>query len=74
MVDGSLSPELARLLNDGIDQGLRQSVDAMTPRVYVELVTMSTFEIGLSFKRALRDELYERRRERQGGTVVRRPD
>lgn len=46
----------------------------MTPRVYVELVTMSTFEIGLSFKRALRDELYERRRERQGGTVVRRPD
>lgn len=55
---------LERALVVAIDQGLRECLGAMTPRGYVELRTMSPFELGLRFKEALRDELYERRRKK----------
>ncbi len=54
---------LERMLADAMDHGLMQVLDAMTPREYVALRTMSPFEIGYRFKQLLRDELYERRRE-----------
>ena len=51
------------MIADAMDQGLMQVLGEMTPRQYVTLRTMSPFEIGYRFKRLLRDELYERRRE-----------
>lgn len=59
-----LQRRLERALVVVIDQGLRECLGAMTPRGYVELRTMSPFELGLRFKEALRDELYERRRKK----------
>ncbi|KGD34415.1 hypothetical protein DO72_862 [Burkholderia pseudomallei] len=59
-----LQRRLERALVVAIDQGLRECLGAMTPRGYVELRTMSQFVLGLRFKAALRDELYERRREK----------
>lgn len=53
-------PTLERVLADAIDQGLAQVVGEMTPRQYVELRTMSSFELGLKFKQLVRDEMYER--------------
>ena len=53
---------LERALIAAIDEALRPSLSAITPRGYVGFVTMSSFELGRRFKQALRDELYERRR------------
>lgn len=55
-----LQRRLERALVVAIDQGLRECLGAMTPRGYVELRTMSPFELGLMFKSALRDALYDR--------------
>lgn len=49
-----------RALVVAIDQSLRWHWDAITPRLYVELRTMPPFELGLMFKSALRDALYDR--------------
>lgn len=54
---------LKRVLDDAFDQSLRRHLDAITPRLYVDMRTISSFELGLRFKAALRDELYERRRD-----------
>lgn len=62
-MDGRLRRTVLQQLTAAIDQSLRCHRDAIAPRVYVELRTMSAFELGLRFKRALRDELYERRRD-----------
>lgn len=43
-----------------MDQSLRWHWDGITPRQYVELRTMPPFELGLMFKSALRDALYDR--------------
>ncbi|SIT43487.1 conserved hypothetical protein [Paraburkholderia ribeironis] len=51
---------LKTVLDDAFDQSIREYLDAVPPRVYVELRTMSSFELGLRFKRALRDALYDR--------------
>lgn len=59
---GKRNRRLRRELNEAIDQGLRPHIDAMTPRCYVMLMTMSSSELGRAFKNALRDELYEWRR------------
>lgn len=59
-----LQKRVMRELANAIDQSLRWHRNAITPRAYVELRTMSQFELGLRFKAALRDELYERRREK----------
>lgn len=64
-VDGQFSRPLEQVLSDAIDQGLRPYLEAMTPCMYVDLVTMSKFELGLQFKKALRDELYERLNKRR---------
>lgn len=61
---GRLQMRVLRELGAAIDQSLRRHLDAVTPRLYVEMRTMSPFELGLRLKRALRDELYERRREK----------
>lgn len=61
---GILQKRVLRELGAAIDQSLRRHLGAVTPRLYVEMRTMSPFELGLRFKRALRDELYERRREK----------
>lgn len=55
-------PTVERMLATAMDQGLMQVLGAMTPRQYVDTRTMSSFELGLKFKRRLRDETYERRR------------
>ncbi|RQS59704.1 hypothetical protein DID96_35205 [Burkholderia sp. Bp8963] len=60
---GKYQKRLMRALAVAIDKGLKQSLDAMTPRAYVEIRTTSPFELGLRLKRMLRDELYERHRE-----------
>jgi hypothetical protein len=52
-VDGKLPRRFERALADAIAQGLRPNLDAMPPRIYVDLVTMATFELGLRFKKAL---------------------
>lgn len=54
---------LQSALNAAIDEGLRPHIEAMTPRCYVMLMTMSSVELGRAFKEAIRDELYERRRK-----------
>lgn len=59
---GGLREPVLQELVAVIDQSLQWHWDAITPRMYVELRTMSPFELGLRFKVALRDELYERRR------------
>lgn len=51
---------LKRVFDDALDQSLREYLDAVTPREYVELRTMPPFELGLMFKSALRDALYDR--------------
>lgn len=60
-----LQKRIARVLVDAIDQGLRQNLDEISPRLYVDVRTMPSFELGLKFKAALRDVLYERRRDRK---------
>ena len=72
----SVPPTVERTLATAMDQGLTQVLDAMTPRQYVDTRTMSSFELGLKFKRLLRDEMYERRRgatKRQQNRVARAP-
>lgn len=59
-----LQKRVMRELDNAIEQSLRWHRNAITPRGYVELRTMSPFELGLRFKEALRDELYERRRKK----------
>lgn len=61
---GTLREPVLQELVAAIDQSLRWHVDAISPRAYVDMRTMSQFELGLRFKAALRDELYERRREK----------
>lgn len=60
---GKRNRRLWRGLSAAIDEGLRPHIDAMTPRRYVMLMTMSSAELGRAFKNAIRDELYERRRK-----------
>lgn len=59
---GKRNGRLRRGLNAAIDEGLRPHIDAMTPRCYVMLMTMASAELGRALKGAIRDELYERRR------------
>lgn len=70
-------PTLELMLADAMDLGLMQVIGALTPRQYVDTRTMSSFELGLKFKRRLRDETYERRRattmRQQDGEVRARP-
>jgi hypothetical protein len=54
-----------------IDEGLRPILSVMTPRGYVGLMTMSSFELGRRFKQALRDELYERQRQKRPDRATR---
>ena len=56
---------LRRGLNDAIDRGLEATIDVITPRWFVAVMTMSSVELGHAFKCALRDELYEARRRRK---------
>lgn len=56
----SLSRELgAALRKSGAAAILKQ----MSPREFVDFMTSSSFEIGLIFKRDLRDALYDMRRD-----------
>ncbi len=71
---GRLRRTVLHELAAAIDQSLGWHRDAITPRAYVELRTMSPFELGLRFKRALRDELYERRRDDRRGTPARKSE
>ena len=64
--------DVERVLVAAIDQSLRRHWDAITPRLYVELRTTSKFELGLMFKSALRDALYERNREKGRRAVTRK--
>jgi len=61
---GTLREPVLQELVAAIDQSLRWHVVARNPRAYVDMRTMSQFELGLRFTAALRDELYERRREK----------
>lgn len=46
-----------------IERSFRESADRLSPRQVVDMMTMSSFELGRMFKQALRDELYEQCRE-----------
>lgn len=63
---------LKRILDDAFDQSLRECLDAMTPRAYVALKTTSSFELGLMFKSALRDALYDRHHGGRGRMAARK--
>lgn len=60
---GKRSRRSRRELNAAIDEGLRPNIYAMTPRCYVMVMTMASAELGRALKKAIRDELYERRRK-----------
>lgn len=60
MRDKTRRASVERALVAAIDQSLRWHLDAISSRVYVELRTMPPFELGLMFKSALRDALYDR--------------
>lgn len=74
MLDKTSRADVERALAVAIDQSLRCHWDAITPRLYVDLRTMSPFELGLRLKRALRDELYEGRRNDRRRTAARQPE
>lgn len=61
-----------RALAAAIDKGIRPSLEAITPRGYVDMRTMPSSELGLLFKRALLDELYDRNREKGRPAVSRK--
>ena len=69
-ISGRLLGTVLQELAAAIDQSLRWHRDAITPRAYVDLRTISSFELGLRFKGALRDELYERRRAKRRRTAA----
>lgn len=72
----SVQTMVERMLADAMDLGLMQVIGALTPRQYVDTRTMSSFELGLTFKQLLRDAMYERRRaatKRQQNRVARAP-
>lgn len=64
---------LSRELNAAIDECLRLRIDAITPRHYVMLMTMSSSELGRAFKNAIRDELYDRRHNAKESAHPQRP-
>lgn len=53
------------LLLRQLEDALRRSgaIDEMSPRLFVDLMTSSSFEIGRIFKRGLKDALYEQQRD-----------
>lgn len=55
------SGRLQKSLEREIAVAVESIRDLLTPRAYVYLMTMSSFELGCEFKAALRDELYELR-------------
>ncbi|CAM2153097.1 protein of unknown function [Pararobbsia alpina] len=60
-----------KVVDDAFDEACSKYFSAVLPRTYVSLMTMSPFELGMMFKKALRDELYDRRRSTEN-TVDRR--
>lgn len=72
MRDKTRRAGVERALVAAIDKSLRRHQDVITPRLYVHMRTMSAFELGLRFKAALRDELYERNRENGRRAVTRK--
>lgn len=60
---GKLNRSLKRQLDLAIELGFAPLMEVISPRCYVELMTTSSFEIGRSFKRAIRDAQFEERRK-----------
>jgi hypothetical protein len=61
---------MKRTLEAAFDEAWTHCIDAVTPRTYVDVMTMSPFELGRRLKQALRDELYERRRDKRRRTAT----
>ncbi|QQJ96419.1 hypothetical protein JG536_28135 (plasmid) [Burkholderia ambifaria] len=53
---------LRREVVTAVEKSLLPRLHTLRPRHVVDMMTMSAAELGQVFRRALRDELYERRR------------
>jgi hypothetical protein len=52
-------------INEALEGGAICALRVLTPRHFIDLMTRSSFEIGHTLKRGLRDALFEQRKQKR---------